>query len=225
VSPNITSTKLESLAALLGVAEVSVSGPMSLSGRLQGKTGNSEELLSSLDGSLNAKIGPGRLAKLGRGGDFLAKMLSLMSLRGIFTGSLFQNFATQGLPYRTITAKATLHSGNVDLTAFQFASNAVNLSAQGRIDLTDQQMEVKANLKPLGDVSTVIGIVPLVGKVAAGLTEIHFNLSGSLDDPRVSIIPGQGIASSVENQAKGMGSIFRGFTDFFHRDEDKSPKK
>ena len=217
--------KLEILAALLGVAEVSVSGPMSLNGRLQGKTGNTEELLTSLEGSLNGQIGPGKLARIGRGGNFLAKMLSLMSLRGIFTGSVFNDFAAKGLPYQSITVQSVLRNGKMDLTEFQFVSNAVNLAAQGRIDLIRQQMGVNASLKPLGTVSTVMGFVPLVGKVAAGLTEIHFHLSGSLDDPRVFIIPGQGIASSVENQAKGMGSIFRGFTDFFGKEEGKSLQK
>jgi hypothetical protein len=66
-----------------------------------------------------------------------------------------------------------------------------------------------------------MGFVPLVGKVAAGLTEIHFNLSGSLDDPRVSIIPIQGIADSIQDQARGVGSMFRGVTDLFRRDENK----
>jgi hypothetical protein len=225
VSPNITSMKLEILAALLGVTEVSVSGPMSLNGRLQGKTGNTEELLTSLEGSLNGQIGPGKLARIGRGGNFLAKMLSLMSLRGIFTGSVFNDFAAKGLPYQSITVQSVLRNGKMDLTEFQFVSNAVNLAAQGRIDLIRQQMGVNASLKPLGTVSTVMGFVPLVGKVAAGLTEIHFHLSGSLDDPRVFIIPGQGIANSIENQAKGMGSIFRGFTDFFGKEEDKSHQK
>jgi hypothetical protein len=70
-------------------------------------------------------------------------------------------------------------------------------------------------------VSTVMGFVPLVGKVAAGLTEIHFNLSGSLDDPRVFIIPGQGIASSIQDQARGVGSMFRGAAGLFRRDENK----
>jgi hypothetical protein len=224
VSPKMTSVKLESLAALLGVSEVSVSGPLSLNGRLQGKTGNTEELIASLEGNLNAKIGPGKLARIGRGGDFLAKMLSLISIRGILTGSVFDNFASKGLVYQTITAQTTFQKGSMDLTNFLFESNAMNLAAQGRVDLIKQQMDINASLKPLGAVSTVIGIVPLVGKVAAGLTEIHFNLSGSLDDPRVLIIPGQGVANSIQNQAKGMGSIFRGFSDFFGR-EEKSLKK
>ena len=66
-----------------------------------------------------------------------------------------------------------------------------------------------------------MGSVPLVGKVAASLTEIYFNLSGSLDDPRVSIIPGQGVADAIENQAKGVGSALEGAADLVGREENK----
>ncbi|MCU0596621.1 MAG: AsmA family protein, partial [Desulfobacterota bacterium] len=65
VSPNITSMRLETLAALLGVPEVSVSGPISLTGRLQGRTGSSEDLLAGLSGDMQAQIGPGRVARIG----------------------------------------------------------------------------------------------------------------------------------------------------------------
>jgi hypothetical protein len=37
----------------------------------------------------------------------------------------------------------------------------------------------------------------------------------------VSIIPIQGIADSIQNQARGVGSIFRGVTDLFGREEKK----
>jgi hypothetical protein len=225
VSPKITSTKLESLAALLGVHEVSVSGPVWLNGRLQGKTGSVEDLLASLDGDLYGHMGPGMLARIGRGGDLLAKILSLTSITGILTGSVFDNFNSQGLPYRKITAQTTLHSGNMDLTDFLMKSDAMNLAAQGRIALLKKQMDINVSLIPLGAVSTVMGVVPLVGKVAAGLTEVHLNVSGSLDDPRVRIIPGQGIATSIQSQAQGVGSKLRGFYDFFGKDEDKWLRK
>jgi hypothetical protein len=60
-----------------------------------------------------------------------------------------------------------------------------------------------------------------VGKVAASLTEIYFNLSGSLDDPRVRIIPGQGIADSIQDQAKGVGSVFKGAADLLGKEENR----
>ena len=97
-----------------------MSGPISLSGRLQGKTGSSEDLLAGLHGNLEAQIGPGKLARIGRGGDFLARMLSLTSFRGIFTGSVFENFAGNGLPYQRITAQVAFNNGNMDLTNFRF---------------------------------------------------------------------------------------------------------
>lgn len=221
LSPDITSIRLETLAALLGVPEVSVSGPISLTGRLQGKAGNSDAFLASLSGDMEAQIGPGRIVRIGRGGAFLARILSLTSVRGILTGSLFENFAANGLPFQTIATQTTFNNGNMDLTNFRFVSNAVNLLAQGRINLLEGQMDVGARLRPLGAVSTAIGFVPLVGKVAASFTEIHFNLSGSLDDPRVIIVPGQGVADAVGDQARGVGSMFRGAAELFRRGENR----
>jgi len=225
VNPNITSLTVERLATVLGVPDVSVSGPISLNGRLQGKTGSLKDLLASLDGSLDAQIGPGNIARIGRGGAMMARMLSLTSIKGILTGSVLEDFANKGLPYQKIIAQVDLKGGNMDLTKLRFESDAISIDARGRINLLEEQMDVGARLKPLGMVSTAMGGVPLVGKVAASFTEIYFKLSGSLDDPRVSIIPGQGVADAVEDQAKGVGSVFKGAADLFGREENKWIRK
>jgi uncharacterized protein YhdP len=225
VNPNITSLRVERLATVLGVPDVSVSGPISLNGRLQGKTGSLKNLLASLDGSLDAQIGPGNIARIGRGGAMMARMLSLTSIKGLLTGSVLEDFANKGLPYQKIIAQVDLKSGKMDLSKLRFESDAINIDAQGRINLLEEQMDVGARLKPLGMVSTAMGVVPLVGKVAASLTEIYFNLSGSLDDPRVSIIPGQGVADAVEDQAKGVGSVVKGAADLLGREENKWIRK
>jgi hypothetical protein len=225
VSPNVESLLVERIAAVFEVPDVSVSGPISASGRLQGRAGSAKGILANLQGNLDAQIGPGRIARIGRGGAFLARILSLTSIRGILTGSVFENFAANGLPFQTMAMQTTFNNGNMDLTSFRFVSNAVNLNAQGRINLLEGQMDVGTRLRPLGAASTVMGFVPLVGKVAAGLTEIHFNLSGSLDDPRVIIIPGQGVADAIGNQARGVGSMFRGAADLFRRDENRQLDK
>jgi hypothetical protein len=113
----------------------------------------------------------------------------------------------------------------MDLTNFRADGDAMNIEAKGRINLLEEQMDVGVRLKPLGAVSTVAGAVPVVGKVAASLTEIYLNLSGSLEDPQISIAPGQGIADSIQDQAKGVGSIFKGVADVFGREENKWIKK
>jgi len=106
VSPNITSMKLESMAALLGVPEVSVSGPISLSGQLQ--AGQEAPKIFSPASMATWTLRLVRQAgQNSRGGDFLARVLSLTSIRGILTGSVFENFAGNGLPFQTIIAKTT----------------------------------------------------------------------------------------------------------------------
>ena len=115
---------------------------------------------------------------------------------------MFENFAAKGLPYQRITTQATFNNGSMDLKDLRFESNVIHMGAQGRINLVEEQIEMGVRFKPLGAVSTVVGMVPLVGKVAASLTEIYLNVSGSLDDPQISIVPGQGIADAIQDEAK-----------------------
>jgi uncharacterized protein YhdP len=216
---------LERIAPLLGIPHLSASGPVSMSGQVQGKTGNAKDLLASLHGRLENQMGPGKISRIGRGGEMIARLISLTSWRGILTGSVFENFAKNGLPYQRISVQANFQNGNMDVNNFQFESNAMNVSAQGRINLLEEQMDVRASLKPLSMLSTAIGFVPLVGKVAASLTEIQFTVSGPWMDPRVSIIPGQGIADSIQDQARGVGSRLGGVADLFAREESKWIRK
>jgi hypothetical protein len=122
-------------------------------------------------------------------------------------------------------AQTTLNDGTMDVTGFRFESDAMNIDAKGRINLLEEQMDVGVRLKPLGAVSTAAGAVPVVGKVAASLTEIYLNLSGPLGDPRVLIIPGQGVADVIQDEARGAGSILKGVTDFFDKGENKGTGK
>jgi uncharacterized protein YhdP len=220
-SPKITSVMVEKIAPVLGIPHVSVSGPMSWSGQLQGKRGSSEELLATLHGNLEIQVGPGTIARIGRSGELLARVLSLTSLRGILTARVFHDFADKGLPYQRIIGQATFNNGNMDLKDFRFESNVMNMGAQGRINLVEEQIEIGVKLKPLGMVTTVVGIVPLVGKAAAGLTEIYLNVSGSLEDPQISIVPGQGMADAIQDEAKGAGRVLKGLTDFSDKGENK----
>ena len=205
VAPNITSLPVERVATALGVPELSVSGLMSLSGLLQGRTGSSKDLLASLHGNLDAQIGPGTIAQIGRGGEIFARIFSLTSARGILTASVLEDFAGKGLPYRNIIWQTTFNGGNMDVTRWRFESDAMNIDAKGRINLLEEQMDVGVRLKPLGAVSTVVGAVPVVGKVAASLTEMYLNLSGSLDDPAVFRHPGPGRSPCDRGSGKRAG--------------------
>jgi hypothetical protein len=224
-SPKGTSVMVEKIAPVLGIPHFSLSGPISWSGELQGKAGSSEERLASLRGNLEIQIGPGNLTRTGRDGELMARILSLTSIRGILSGSVFGEFANKGLPYHRMTAQAIFNNGSMDLKDYQFESDYMNMGAQGRINLIEEQMEIGVRLKPLGVVSTALGVVPLVGKVAASLTEIYLNVTGSLDDPQISIVPGQGVADAVQDEAKGVGRVLKGVTDFFGQGETKETDK
>jgi hypothetical protein len=101
----------------------------------------------------------------------------------------------------------------------------MNIDTPRRINLLEEQMDVGARRKALGILSTEMEVVLLEGKVAASLTEMHFNLNGSIDDPAVSVIPGKGVADPIQDQAKGVGSVIKGAADLLGREETKWIRK
>jgi hypothetical protein len=101
----------------------------------------------------------------------------------------------------------------------------MNIDAPRRTTLLEEQMDVGARRNALGMVSTGMEVVLSEGKVAANLTEMHFKLHGSIDDPAVSVISGKGVADPIQDQAKGVGSVIKGGADLLGREETKWIRK
>jgi uncharacterized protein involved in outer membrane biogenesis len=86
LSPKVTSLRLETVAPVLGIEQLPISGPISLTGQLRGRTGTTRELLASLDGNLKTEMGPGHLTKIGKAGHIMAKILTMTSVKSILSG-------------------------------------------------------------------------------------------------------------------------------------------
>jgi uncharacterized protein YhdP len=84
--PKVTSLRLETVAPVLGIEQLPISGPISLTGQLRGRTGTTRDLLVSLDGNLETEMGPGNLTKIGKAGDIMAKILIITSVKSILSG-------------------------------------------------------------------------------------------------------------------------------------------
>jgi uncharacterized protein YhdP len=214
VRPQITSLDLGAVASVLGVEAVPVTGPISLTGHLQGHTGSTKDLLASLEGTLDARMGPGTFTRIGRFGATTAKILSFASVRGLLSGSVLRDLTGKGLAYRAITAQTSFDKGSMGVSRLSFRSDAVNMDAQGTVDLLGEQLALQVALRPLGTAGKVLGFLPIVGRPVEAMTSIHLEANGSLDDPDVRLAMGQGIGSAIRGEAKGTNSMIRGITDF-----------
>jgi uncharacterized protein involved in outer membrane biogenesis len=73
VDPNISALPLEAVMPALGIKHLPLNGPVTIKGQLRGRTGSTGEILGSLNGKLNAPLGPGNLNRIGKAGDFMKK--------------------------------------------------------------------------------------------------------------------------------------------------------
>ncbi|MEE9497574.1 MAG: AsmA-like C-terminal domain-containing protein, partial [Desulfobacterales bacterium] len=225
LSPKVTSLRLETVAPVLGIKQLPISGPISLTGQLRGRTGTTRDLIASLDGKLETEMGPGSLNKIGKIGDMMVHILSLTSVKSILSGRLIDNLTDKGLSYQTIKARTTFNKGNLELNNFNFVSDAMNMDAQGSINLVDEQINIEAELKPLRAVGTALGMVPVLGKSVEELTRIHLQLKGSLDNPKIGVVLGQGVVDDVKGAKKKTGTILKGVMDFLKKENNKLLKK
>jgi uncharacterized protein YhdP len=202
VDPDINALSLEKVAPLLGIDKLPLNGPMSLKGRLRGHTGSSKELLASLDGDLNAEIGPGILNKIGKVGDFFTKILSMTSIQSIFSGRMIEKLSSEGIPFQSIKTQTSFTKGTLNLNNLDFESKAMNVNSQGTIDLINQELMIEAILVPFQTVNKAFNFIPIVGKTAEDLTKIRIDIKGSLEDPKIHAAEAREIGKGIETEVK-----------------------
>jgi len=194
--PTIAALPLEALAPLFGLKKPPIYGPISVTGRLTGPTLNPEDLTTSLAGTVNLEVGAGRLPEIKQTGQFLASLLSILNITGIFSGALSDTIRDEGIPFKSIHSAISLDSGKLKVDHFLLLSSSLNVSAQGTIDHVGRGVDIKVALAPFVTVDKIIGIVPILGKQAQKLTQIYLAIEGSLEDPKVK-----------KTLAKGVGSV------------------
>ncbi len=86
-------------------------------------------------------------------------------------------------------------------------------------------MNIEAELEPLRAVDKALGMVPVLGKHTEEMIRIHLQLKGSLDNPKIGVVFGEGVVDDVKGAKKETGTILKGITDFLKKEKNKLLKK
>ena len=152
------------LASLLDTDKISVHAPLTMTGRLQGRTGSTKDLLASLRGNLEAEAGPGRIPDIGPAGNALFKLLSFVNVQQIFSRNKFDDMAKEGIPFDSLTYQATFQDGTMGVNKLRLLSPALYMDVDGNIYLVKQRLDMNAEIEFMGPVDKVLGLVPILGK-------------------------------------------------------------
>ncbi len=187
INPNIQELPIQAVESLLGIEKKPAQGPLSVSGNIKGRTGSTPELLTSLSGRLEAVVGKGTYLETGATTDLLSKILTVTNIRSILTGGILRDITSRGIPFDQIKAGIALGDGKLDINTFQFLSSAMNLSAQGSINLLEKNLNVDVQLEPFEVVDKALGLVPIAGKLGQVFTRYNVSVSGAVDHPKIQM--------------------------------------
>ncbi|KGM44046.1 hypothetical protein JY97_03380 [Alkalispirochaeta odontotermitis] len=208
VDPNIRALPLEAVAPVLGVEKLPPNGPLTLKGQLRGRTGSAREILGSLNGNLDASLGPGNLTRIGKAREFIAKLSSMAHISSLFSGRLFKDLSNRGIPFQTISAQSSFDKGSLVLSKSQFDSDAMKVDGQGTIDLINQKLKIEALLVPLAKVDDALHYVPIVGKALEDVTKVRIDVAGPLEDPEIHTAEAREIGTSLETEVETPETVF-----------------
>jgi len=184
-----------------GVKKQELTGTMTMQGDLtaRGKTG--EDVKRTALGSTRIQLEEGSIRKFA----VLSKVFSLLNLSQLLKFQL-PDMVAGGMPYNEITATLAIKDGVISCDDLYVDSDALNISAVGKVDLVREELDATIGVKPLQTVDKVVSRIPIVGWILTGknrsLVTAYFEAKGKLEDPTVSAIP-------VKSMAKGVFNIFK----------------
>jgi uncharacterized protein YhdP len=219
LNPNISALPLEKVTPAFGIDNFPLNGPLTLKGQLRGRTGSTREILGSLNGEVGATLGPGNLHKVGKAGEFIAKLSSMAHISSLFSGRLFKDLSNQGIPFETITAQTSFDKGTLNLNKLHFSSDAMTVDGQGTIDLINQNLNMEALLVPLVTVDKALNYLPIFGKALEDVTKIQIDVEGTLENPKIHTAEvreiGKGIETEVTKPKTILKDIGKGLKNIF----------
>ncbi len=201
LSYNLDGVSAEKFMLAAGVKKQEVTGTLTLQGELTAKGKNGEELKRTALGSAKVRFEDGKLRKFA----VLSKIFSLLNFSQLLKFQL-PDMVSGGMPYNKITATLAIKDGVISSSDLYVASDALNISAIGKVDLVKGELDTTIGVKPLQTVDKVLSHIPIVGWILTGknksLITAYFEAKGKLEDPQVTPIP-------VQSMAKGVFNIFK----------------
>lgn len=192
---------LEKLQGFLDMGDRTVTGSLSLTGDVTAAGRNADDFKKTARGTFQIRAEKGVLKKF----SVLSKIFSLLNVLQLAKFQL-PDMAIGGMPYSKITGGLTLRDGVFSSEDFLIDSDAMQISAVGKVDLLNKKLDAVVGVHPLNTVDKIVSRIPVVGWLLTDekgyLITVPFQVDGIWDDPVVTPVP-------VRSVARGTLDVFR----------------
>lgn len=176
---------------------VKATGRLDFSSKLTSK-GKMNELVKGLTGPLQMTLSNGFIEE----DKLLSRILEVLNFTEIVKGRL-PDLSTTGLAYTTITLQGKFQDGKLLIDKFFMDGETIGLVGNGELRLEDDTLDIELLAAPFKTVDTIVKYIPGVNYLLGGsLIAIPVRITGTLDDPKVTILSPSAIGSSLYNLAE-----------------------
>ena len=190
--PMAKGAPIEALMKCVGFEKQLATGEYALQAHLNAR-GQAADLARSLSGHAEFNAKSGRIY----GMSLTAKVLSVVSVATGGWESLADT-TKEGLPYKTISAKADIKGETIEFTEATLDGPSVKWVGQGSVNLATRTLNITLLVAPLPRVDSVVGRVPLIGGVLGGsLVTIPVRVTGPLGEPEIIPLPPSAVGEGL----------------------------
>ena len=201
VSFDLNRVSAEKIARAVGVKKQEITGTLSLQGELTAKGDTGADIKKTALGSMKLHIEEGSLRRFAT----LSKIFSILNVSQLLKLQL-PDMVSGGMPFNEITGTISIQDGVISSNNLFLDSDAMNISAVGKLDMVKEELDATIGVQPLQTVDKVVSRIPIVGWILTGRDKTfitaYFEAKGKVEDPKVSAIP-------VKSLAKGVFDIFK----------------
>ncbi len=176
---------------------VKATGRLDFSSKITSK-GKMNQLVKGLQGPLQMTLSNGFIEE----DKLLSRILEVLNFTEIVKGRLPDLGAT-GLAYTTITLQGKFQDGKLLIDRFFMDGETLGLLGTGVIRLEDETLDIELLAAPFKTVDTIVKYIPGVNYLLGGsLISIPVSITGTLDNPEVTVLSPSAIGSSLYNLAE-----------------------
>jgi hypothetical protein len=136
----------------------------------------------------------------------IAKLLSVALLTGVL-----DSLRGEGIGFDRLDAPFTFKNSVIETTNARAHGAALGITAEGWINLRTDTLGLRGTIVPAYAVNSILNNIPLIGTLlggaGSGVFAATYRMTGSLDDPDISVNP---LATLAPGFLRGLFGIFEG---------------
>ena len=209
--PEGTAPTVEGFSKVTGVPVGHVLGLFGRENRLKGRLSvdggiraeeagpHIKESLTSLT-DIRVLIEDGRIYQ----SPMIGKMLKLVNLPALVGNDV--DLDRDGIPFRRLSGVFAVEQGLVTVKELYLDGPVLRISGAGSYDAVADRLELAMAMNPLQSYSTLLGKIPLIGRLLSGKREglgaTLYEVTGPLENPDVRMLPAESIGGGVSGFAR-----------------------